>query len=66
MPGSAPVPPLEAWSLVPLEVNLVDRPDAYDLLIQAACIPLALAGRDICGSAITGVLCLNPLQEHRV
>jgi superfamily II DNA/RNA helicase len=24
------------------------------LLLQAACIPLALAGRDICGSAMTG------------
>jgi hypothetical protein len=24
------------------------------LLAQAACIPLALAGRDICGSAVTG------------
>lgn len=23
-------------------------------LLQAACIPLALAGRDICGSAVTG------------
>jgi superfamily II DNA or RNA helicase len=23
-------------------------------LVQAACVPLALAGRDICGSAVTG------------
>ena len=25
-----------------------------EFLTQAACIPLALAGRDICGSAMTG------------
>jgi superfamily II DNA/RNA helicase len=24
------------------------------VILQAACIPLALAGRDICGSAVTG------------
>lgn len=24
------------------------------LVLQAACVPLALSGRDICGSAITG------------
>lgn len=27
---------------------------ARALVPQAACIPLALAGRDICGSAVTG------------
>ena len=29
-------------------------------VLQAACIPLALAGRDICGSAITGTLLQEP------
>ena len=30
-------------------------PTLLHLGVQAACIPLALAGRDICGSAITGM-----------
>ena len=30
--------------------------NAVCMLLQAACIPLALTGRDICGSAVTGKL----------
>lgn len=31
-----------------------DAPLCLGPSVQAACIPLALAGRDICGSAVTG------------
>lgn len=58
LPATAAPPPLQSFADLHLSRPLLKACQAlgytHPTPIQAACIPLALAGRDICGSAVTG------------
>lgn len=44
------------YKAFPVSTHMCVLCNAVCMLLQAACIPLALTGRDICGSAVTGKL----------